>query len=82
MEKIIPASLFLIFVVFTFLFSKYWLKKYDRKNEIESIDSNRKMDFGKLGKAHIKNVKIGSLILIVVTVLKIIYLILENYFFD
>ena len=75
MEKMIPL---LILFLFTYLVSTYWLRKYNKKNKIESIDSNRKMDFGKLVNVHIRNVKIGSIILIAVIVLKMIYLFLNE----
>ena len=68
----------LILFLFTYLVSTYWLRKYNKKNKIESIDSNRKMDFGKLVNVHIRNVKIGSIILIAVIVLKMIYLFLNE----
>lgn len=75
MEKLIPL---LILLLFTYFVSTYWLKNYNKKNEIESIDSNRKMDFGKLVNVHIRNVKIGSIILITVIILKMIYLFLNK----
>lgn len=75
MEKLIPLLILLLFAYFV---STYWLKNYNKKNEIESIDSNRKMDFGKLVNVHIRNVKIGSIILIAVVILKMIYLFLNE----
>ena len=54
------------------------MRKYNKKNKIESIDSNHKMDFAKLVNVHIRNVKIGSIILIAVIILKMIYLFLNE----
>lgn len=79
MKEIIPLSAFLILCVFTLIISTYWLKKHDKKHVIESIESNHKMDVGKLVNIHIRNVKIGSIILIVIITLKIIYLVLKKY---
>jgi hypothetical protein len=74
MEDIIPILSALILCLITFFISKNWLKKYDTKNKIQSIDTNRKMDFGKLIILQISGIKIGSVILIIIILLKIIYL--------
>ena len=70
MEKMI---LLLMICFLTYFLSTYWLKKYNRK-KIESINNNAKVDFGKLMNVHIKNVKIGSVILIIIIIIKMVYL--------
>ncbi|WP_264535499.1 hypothetical protein [Flavobacterium sp. N1736] len=78
MNEMIPAILFLLLCVTTFIFSNYWLKKNDLKAKIHSVDTENKMNFEKWISIHIKNVKIGSIILIIITVLKIIQILLKN----
>ena len=78
MNEIIPAILFLLLCIITLIFSNYWLKKDNSKAKIHSIDTESKMNFEKWISIHIKNVKIGSVILIVITILKIIQILLKN----
>jgi len=71
MEKLTP---YLILLLFTYFISSFWLKKNNKKNEIKSIDNNSKMDFEKYVNIHIRNVKIGSIFLIFIVILKMVYL--------
>ena len=80
MNEIIPAILFLLLCIITLIFSNYWLQKNDSKAKIHSIDTESKMNFEKWISIHIKNVKIGSIILIVITILKIVQILLKNFY--
>ena len=71
MEKLTP---YLILLLFTYFISSFWLKKNNKKNEIKSIDNNSKMDFEKYVNIDIRNVKIGSIFLIFIVILKMVYL--------
>lgn len=76
MNEVIPAILFLFLCTATFIFSRYWLRKHDSKRKIHSVNSNN-ISYEKLINTHIRNIKIGSIILIIVTILKIIYILLK-----
>lgn len=78
MNEIIPAMLFLILCFTTFFLSKYWIKKYDSTKKIESISNENKMSYERIINIHAKNVKIGSVILIIITFLKIIHIFLTK----
>lgn len=77
MKEIIPAILFLTLCFLTFFLSTYWLKKNNSSKKIESISDENKMSFEKLINVHAKNIKIGSAILIIVTLLKLIQMLLK-----
>jgi len=71
MGKLIPL---LTLFLFTYFVSSYWLKKYSKQNKIELLDNNPKMNYGKLVNGHLRNVKIGSIILMAVVIVKMIFL--------
>jgi hypothetical protein len=75
MDEIISIIPLLVLCLITLLISKYWLEKDIKNNKIKSYNEP-KIDFRKLVNIHIKGVKIGSQILIIVIILKIIYILL------
>jgi len=78
MKEIIPAVIFLAICFTTFFLSNFWLQKHDSSRKIESISNEKKMNYENFINTHAKNVKIGSIILIIITVFKIIHMVINE----
>jgi len=74
--QIIPVIFLLILFVTTFFGSKYWLKIELKGQSVHSKEFRSSLDNNKLTILKIYYIKIGSLILTIVLILKLIFVLL------
>jgi hypothetical protein len=78
MEKITPMIPLFILALFILLVANYFLKR-DKKDNLDSINSESEIDFNKYINIKTKYAKIFSIVIIIFIIIKVIFIIITNF---